>query len=458
MPAPPSCGPHASLISRNQLCSCGSGKRFKHCHGAVANGRGGTDLSLSPEVALNEALRQQLDGHLEAAEVLYQQALAAMPEHFDALHMMGVVKLQLGKSEQALPYLLSALRLAPGNSVAKCRHNVGLCLVGVARQRGILDALKQPPAADLTSPFGRASMFPPGDQSARGRVSVILTGFDLVEIRQSLATVQLQQWRDIEVLTVIARGNELEPQLRSLLEACAVPCRLIVSEDALDWMDQIEAAVVAATGDILCFLRAGDRWGSRWLSHVALALRAGAAQWAFGGMRVVADDGSIIRFGQLPDVDALLRALDAMYLHRTVSLAFASFNPIAGGSNLMVRRDFWQHEGRLARDAPDPLLEWAWRVARDYEPAYVDEPDYLISPSAVPGHLHQQFLTMVAGTERSELTGDMTNPCLKRGLAEFWRRQWRQVAASRIETLPDGVLLACAAMLGTSGIGRGTPP
>ena len=52
-------------------------------------------------------------GRLGEAELLYRQLLAAMPDHVDSMHMLGVVALQAGQPDAALPWFDRAIALRP---------------------------------------------------------------------------------------------------------------------------------------------------------------------------------------------------------------------------------------------------------------------------------------------------------------------------------------------------------
>ena len=71
-------------MSRNEPCACGSGKRFKHCHGAA----GPAVLAADPQPAQSqqapsqirlEALAAHRAGSLGRADELYRQALQENP-------------------------------------------------------------------------------------------------------------------------------------------------------------------------------------------------------------------------------------------------------------------------------------------------------------------------------------------------------------------------------------------
>ncbi len=57
------------------------------------------------EMGFQQALRLHRAGRLAEAEQFYRQILAAVPNHADSLHMLGVLALQSGRPAEALPYL-----------------------------------------------------------------------------------------------------------------------------------------------------------------------------------------------------------------------------------------------------------------------------------------------------------------------------------------------------------------
>jgi tetratricopeptide (TPR) repeat protein len=66
-------------------------------------------ISLEIEQALYQAITQHQSGQLQIAEELYLAILQLSPNHPDANHNMGVMKLQKNQPDAALPYFLTAL-------------------------------------------------------------------------------------------------------------------------------------------------------------------------------------------------------------------------------------------------------------------------------------------------------------------------------------------------------------
>ena len=133
----------AAPASRNSPCPCGSGKRYKDCHGAIAalpkaDGHGAleraqpvviarsryrapgaewTHLSHDEQDALGATMEQALglqqSGRSARAAALYRNVLLAAPDTHDALHMLGVIEYGMRNFDVALELILKASSLRP---------------------------------------------------------------------------------------------------------------------------------------------------------------------------------------------------------------------------------------------------------------------------------------------------------------------------------------------------------
>ena len=115
-------------MGRNDPCPCGSGKRFKQCHGAIG---AVAPPPLSPDARVARAIEAHRRGDLDAAEGDYRAALDAAPEHPYALHYLGVVDYQRGRPADALPRLTAAVALLPAEP--EFHNNLGLALAALDR-------------------------------------------------------------------------------------------------------------------------------------------------------------------------------------------------------------------------------------------------------------------------------------------------------------------------------------
>jgi predicted TPR repeat methyltransferase len=89
------------------------------------------EQTLTVDEALALAVRLMNDGDLDTAEALCDGALAAAPEHPDALHFRGLLFCQRGQPEPALEVIERARTLAPDNG--HIHNNLGNLLFGEQR-------------------------------------------------------------------------------------------------------------------------------------------------------------------------------------------------------------------------------------------------------------------------------------------------------------------------------------
>jgi GT2 family glycosyltransferase len=129
---------NSRTVSRNDPCPCGSGKRYKACHGALGAPANDAEAATAPPSQAREllyaALGQQQAGALPAAEALYRRALALAPDHPDGLHMLGTICYRTGRSLEAFELIGRALD-ATGWKFAPMRYNMGLVVAQLIRER-----------------------------------------------------------------------------------------------------------------------------------------------------------------------------------------------------------------------------------------------------------------------------------------------------------------------------------
>jgi tetratricopeptide (TPR) repeat protein len=87
--------------------------------------------------SLNEALALHRQGQLRDAEKIYARVLKAAPNHFDALNLLGAVKMQLGRLGDAHRLLASAVKAAP--RAPQGWANLGQVLHALKREAEALD-------------------------------------------------------------------------------------------------------------------------------------------------------------------------------------------------------------------------------------------------------------------------------------------------------------------------------
>jgi len=96
--------------------------------------------------ALEQAYAHHQAGRLEQAEAGYRDVLQRAPEHFDALHMLGVLALQAGRPQQAADSIERALRADP--SSAQAHNNLGEAYRQLGRAEQSLASYREAVARD----------------------------------------------------------------------------------------------------------------------------------------------------------------------------------------------------------------------------------------------------------------------------------------------------------------------
>jgi len=119
--------PHEPLLVN--LCHCGSGRKFKHCHGVLAATPAAGVAAGSPEL-IAAAAEKFHKRNLAQAEFLCWRVLDRTPDDPSALALLGDVAVEIGAFHAAQRYYEQALRAAPSFAAA---------LAGNARARGGLD-------------------------------------------------------------------------------------------------------------------------------------------------------------------------------------------------------------------------------------------------------------------------------------------------------------------------------
>jgi tetratricopeptide (TPR) repeat protein len=135
-------------------------------------------IGASLQQLLERAIDLHRTGQFTDAERFYQQVLQAKPDHFDALHMLGVVRYQQGRHSEALDLVGAALTARPGSAWALSTRGV------------VLQHLKR--YAEAVASFDQALAITPDDAEAlnnRGNALQELKRYDqaLADYDQALA-------------------------------------------------------------------------------------------------------------------------------------------------------------------------------------------------------------------------------------------------------------------------------
>ena len=78
---------------------------------------GGPRAALDVPSMLAQAVAAHRRGQLSAARAGYEAILRVAPEHFDALHLLGVIALQEMRTEEGVALIRRALGADPRNAI-----------------------------------------------------------------------------------------------------------------------------------------------------------------------------------------------------------------------------------------------------------------------------------------------------------------------------------------------------
>jgi tetratricopeptide (TPR) repeat protein len=121
------------VVGRNEPCPCGSGRKYKQCHGALASGSASAPPLTPPnaDARVAAALVQHQRGDLAGAEREYRAVLAIAPDQPTALHYLGVILYQRRELDAALPLLTRSAQAVPGEP--EFHNNLGLAFAAADR-------------------------------------------------------------------------------------------------------------------------------------------------------------------------------------------------------------------------------------------------------------------------------------------------------------------------------------
>ena len=136
-------------MRRNEPCFCGSGKRYKNCHGALAEAAVGRQAAAEAAPAGAGAVRVGGDetaeqfaracelhekGQLERAQELYEAVLSKAPDDFEALSALGMLRVQRNDLRAAEGLLRRALGINADSEEANFNLAAVLCDLGRAEE------------------------------------------------------------------------------------------------------------------------------------------------------------------------------------------------------------------------------------------------------------------------------------------------------------------------------------
>ena len=293
---------------RNEPCPCGSGRRYKDCHGRIDSG------PASIESLVRRGLEAHERGRIDEAQAVYDEILGREPGHAVATHYSGMIAWQRG--DTARSEALMRASIAADATVADFHNNLALLLRDTGRATEAIECLRRaiglaPAWTQARSNLGlaleSAGAWP--EAIATYREAIAAQPADAIA-RQNLARVLLAQgdfagaWPEYR-WRLLAQGlaaSPPDPHAQPLPSSLAGRRMVLISEQGL--------------GDVLFFLRFARELVTRGATLAfrgdarlhGMVDRTGLFEFGVAGETVPVGDMEIVRIGDLP---WLLGAIDA---------------------------------------------------------------------------------------------------------------------------------------------------
>lgn len=98
-------------------------------------------LALQIQARFNEGLTHHHAGQIAQAQEIYQRIIQLQPQHFDALHLLGVIAAQSGQHALAVDYMNQAIKVNSTN--AQVFFNLGNALLALKENQGAVASYDQ---------------------------------------------------------------------------------------------------------------------------------------------------------------------------------------------------------------------------------------------------------------------------------------------------------------------------
>ena len=384
---------------RNAPCPCGSGKRYKHCHGL---GR----AAASVDVLMRQALDAQQARRSDDAERAYRDVLAIRPDEPDALHMLGVLRHERGDDEEAIALTMRALDLTAWR-VPFMRSNLGIIL---AARGGDVDedevaAMSARHAAMLAARHASRRAVAP-------RVSIVMPAYNHARyVERALASALAQTYRDLEIVVVDDGSPDATADIAErTLAGTAIPHR-VVRRGNRGAPATLNEGAALATGEYLQFLNSDDWLDARRVERMVESVAGVGAAWGYSAVALVDETGEPVDVMKNRRAFDLMTATSAVGFRLSVGFSLIPTNTAVSSGNLFVSRALFDSLGGFRDYRWNHDWDLALRATWLDEPVFVDEPLYAYRLHA------SNTIDEAADRSRAEMAG-ITGDYLARALQE----------------------------------------
>ena len=363
-----------SLPSRNQPCPCGSGRRYKDCHGKLAGAAADDPKLQQPDEVrrlMVEALAHQQARRLDAAEGAYRAALALQPDEPDALHMLGVIRYERNDLTEARDLIVRALDLT-GWRIPSIRQNLGLVLAKRSAMPEIsaLTALRERYDGFIAERSARR-------HSANPLVSVVIPSFNHAKyVAAALRSVFAQSWRNIEIVVIDDGSSDASPALIAQVLADSPFPQQLVARANLGAPATLNEGAARARGAYIQFLNSDDWLAPTRIARMVEEVAGVDGAWGFSSVTIHDDAGALLDLMSNRRAYDIACSLASIPFRATVSRAFLTENVAVSTGNLFVSRSLFDSLGGFRDFRYNHDWDFCLRALKLEEPVFVPEPLY----------------------------------------------------------------------------------
>jgi glycosyltransferase involved in cell wall biosynthesis len=279
-----------NAVGRNEPCPCGSGKRYKDCHGSLrgaATEQVVEPVSVEPQaVDLRDAARKFHGGDIDGAEALVRKALAINPRDAEALRLLGHCEYERGRAWEALRLALDAARAIPDAPVPSATQFAiwtDLNAMLVQALWGVDTAFAAAKRAEYARCVASRSDLR-RDTTPLVSIVVIADGSE-GDLHAALSAIRAQSYTELEVVVVAAEPARVGDMLTELPFPSSVVSHSPAHRAAL-----LNAGVRASRGQFVNPLLSEDEFASNRIGLMVEQIANRNWAWGFGDVEFVEQD------------------------------------------------------------------------------------------------------------------------------------------------------------------------
>ena len=408
--------------------------------------------STSQTFTIEDAVAAHRAGRLNEAAKAYQSLVEENPRHFDALHLLGVVRTAQGQSKDAVQLIKRALKLNPRS--VDGHYNLGVALDAAEQQQSAITAYRQaialnPQLAVAHNNLGvtllKVKRY--SDAIASLHKAIVLSD-DYAEAHYNLGNVLIETGRHAEAVICFRKALALKPDYVAAYNNLGVALyTLRRHEEAIDILQralQISSDVVDThntLGGTLLALSRYDEAAESYRSSIALNPTVKAyAGLGYALLRMGRGAESVASYRKAIELDP-----DNVVAHSDYIYAL-DFIPEPGFAEHQEERKRWyERHGRkfasaIKPHAHDRMLDRKLRIGYVSADFNSNSPSLCFGP-VLSNHDRSKFDVVLY----SEIRFESSNTNEFREMASLWRdtvnlsdkEMARQIRDDRIDILVD---------------------